>query len=110
MQVIRIACVVAVVASSPARAQEPAIAETSDAEPAAKTDLRLTLSTFLFRESGDPASPLVDMGAAVPSASPVQRYFGDLRTELTDGGFELDARVRQTTSERFQSGAQGGGE
>src|SRR5258705_1223171 len=68
----------------------------------APIELRLTLSSFLFRETGGDAPPLVDMGAVVPSASPVRRYFGDLRAELTDGGFELDARVRQTTSQRYQ--------
>ena len=88
---------------------QDAITESSDDE-ATKTDLRLTLSSFLFRETGSDGAPLVDMGAPVASASPVRRYFGDLRAELTDGGFELDARVRQTTSQRFQSGADGGGE
>ena len=94
--------------ATPAYADE---AITKSDEPApAKTDLRLTLSTFMFRESGESAASLIDMGATTPSASPVRRYFGDLRMELTDGGFELDARIRQTTTERYQSGADGGGE
>ncbi len=73
-------------------------------------DLRLTLSSFLFRESGDAAGALVDGGATVDSASPVRRYFGDLRLEMSGDGLEFDGRVRQTTSERYQSGADGGSE
>jgi hypothetical protein len=76
----------------------------------AGVDLRLTLSSFLFREAGGEAPPLVEMGREVASASPVRRYFSDLRLELTGGGLELDARVRQTTSERYQAGASAGGE
>ena len=113
---IAIACVCACACAlaAPARADDAAVDKPAD-QPAAegaeaRTDLRLTLSTFLFRETGDAAPPIVDMGADVASASPVRRYFGDLRLELTDGGFELDGRVRQTTSERYQSGASGGGE
>jgi hypothetical protein len=79
-------------------------------EPAGDLDLRLTLSTFLFRETGADAGAIVDQGAALPNASPVRRAFGDLRTELTAGGLALDARVRQTTSERYQAGASSGGE
>lgn len=93
-----------------AGADDAAVAAQADAPRPAQTDLRLTLSTFLYRETGDAAPPLVDMGAEVPSASPVRRYFGDLRIELTDGGFELDGRVRQTASERYQSGATGDSE
>jgi hypothetical protein len=95
--------------AGPAAAEDVSISET-DEDAATKTDLRLTLTSFLFRETGSNGDPLVAMGASVPSASPVRRYFGDLRVELTDGGFELDARVRQTTSQRYQSGAAGGGE
>ncbi len=73
-------------------------------------DLRLTLSTFLFRETGADAPALVDQGATLQNASPVRRYFGDLRAELSAGGLVLDARIRQTTSERYQAGASGGGE
>jgi hypothetical protein len=40
----------------------------------------------------------------------VRRSFGDLRTELAAGGLALDARIRQTTSARYQAGAGGGGE
>ena len=88
---------------------EPAITRTDDAAPE-PLDLRLTLSTFLYRETGADAPAVVDQGATLQNASPVRRYFGDLRLELGDAGFKLDARVRQTTSERFQSGADGGGE
>ena len=79
-------------------------------EPASDLDLRLTLSTFLYRETGADAPPIVDQGAALPNASPIRRTFGDLRTELVAGGFTLDARIRQTTSERYQAGASAGGE
>lgn len=95
--------------ASQARAEEAAITKPTEPGPAS-VDLRLTLSSFLFRETGRSAEPVVVMGSPVPSASPVGRYFGDLRVELTDETFALDARVRQTTSERFQSGAAGGGE
>lgn len=98
---------IVLLSAAPAYAQE-AVTESTDSE--AKTDLRLTLSSFMFRETGDAAPPLVPAGENVQSASPVRRYFGDLRAELTDGGFELDARVRQTTGERYQSGAGAGGE
>ena len=73
-------------------------------------DLRLTLSSFLVRETGDATAPLVDNGASVDNASPVRRYFGDLRMELDDGNLDVDARVRQTSSERYQAGASSGGE
>src|SRR5450755_1109728 len=73
-------------------------------------DLRLTLSSFFYRESGNDASPLVDQGAAVQNASPIRRVFGDMRFELTGDGLVVDARLRQTTSERYQSGADGGAE
>jgi len=86
------------------------VAVGKQAEAAPEVDLRLTLSSFVFREGGGEAPPLVDMGAPIDSASPVRRYFGDLRLELTGGGLELDGRVRQTTSERYQSGASAGGE
>ncbi|HEY5947121.1 MAG TPA: hypothetical protein VIV40_16575, partial [Kofleriaceae bacterium] len=65
-----------------AHAQDASVAaEASDAE-AKQLDLRLTLSSFLFRQTGDPASPFVTSGADVGNASPVRRYFGDLRVEL----------------------------
>jgi hypothetical protein len=73
-------------------------------------DLRLTLSTFLYRESGGDAPPIVDQGATLTNASPIRRTFGDLRTELLAGGLTVDARIRQTTSERYQAGASAGGE
>jgi hypothetical protein len=74
--------------------------------------LRLTLSTFAYREHGDDAAPFITStrAAPVPNASPVRRYFGDLRAELTGDGLTIDGRVRQTTSQRYQSGAVGGGE
>src|SRR5262249_4370920 len=56
------------------------------------------------------APAVVDQGAELQNASPVRRAFGDLRTELSAGGLALDARVRQTTSERYQAGASSGGE
>ena len=73
-------------------------------------DLRMTLSSFLYRESGADAPAVVDQGATLTNASPVQRSFGDIRTELVAGGLALDARIRQTTSQRYQAGAAGGGE
>lgn len=76
-------------------------------EPAG-VDLRLTLSTFLYREAG--GEPVADPGTALANASPVARSFGDLRTELSADGLALDARLRQTTGERYQSGAGSGGE
>lgn len=92
-----------------ASAQDAVVEKTATATPT-DLDLRLTLSSFLYRESGDDAPALADGGAPVETASPVKRSFGDLRIELTDDGLALDARIRQTASERFQSGATGGGE
>jgi hypothetical protein len=98
------------VGAGPARGDDAAVAS-SGAEPKADdVDLRLTLSTFLFRETGADAPAIVDQGAALQNASPVRRTFGDLRTELSASGLVLDARVRQTTSERYQAGASSGGE
>src|SRR5262249_27702795 len=95
-------------AAAPARADDASLA--ASGEPGAgDLDLRLTLSTFLFRETGADAAAIVDQGAALSNASPVRRAFGDLRTELSAGGLALDARVRQTTSERCQAGASSGG-
>lgn len=104
---MRIAAVI-VLAHSAALAEDARV-ETSGETPA-PTELRLTLSSFFYRETGDSAPPLVDMGEPVASASPVRRYFGDLRVELVDGGFAFDGRVRETASGRAQSGATGGGE
>ena len=98
---------VALVAAAPARAEE---APTATAATPEDLDMRLTLSTFLYRETGDEAPALVDQGATVADASPVQRTFGDLRMELTTSGLFVDARVRQTTSQRFQAGATGASE
>lgn len=101
------------VAIAPARADDAAITRPADGARGGEPDpidLRLTLSTFLYRETGDDAPAIVDQGAALPNASPVRRYFGDLRTELATGGFALDARIRQTTSARYQAGASAGGE
>ena len=105
---MQVAAIWIVLLATPAFAQDASV--TASAEETSETDLRLTLSSFLFRETGATAPPLVEDGAPVDSASPVRRYFGDLRAELIDGGFELDARVRQTTSQRFQAGASGGSE
>jgi hypothetical protein len=82
----------------------------NDRETSDDIDLRLTLSSFLYRETGADAPARVDQGATLSNASPVRRYFGDLRAELGAGGLALDARVRQTTSARYQAGAAGGGE
>lgn len=111
MQVARAALTAAIVlAPAGARAEDaPSVERAAEATPSS-LDLRLTLSTFLYRETGEDAPALVDQGAPLENASPVRRYFGDLRVELGGGGLTLDARVRQTTSERFQSGATGGGE
>jgi hypothetical protein len=87
----------------------PAIVRPAD-RSGDEVDLRLTLSSFLYRETGADAPAIADQGAMLPNASPVQRTFGDLRTELSAGGFALDARIRQTTSARYQAGATGGGE
>jgi hypothetical protein len=103
---------VAWLAAVPARGDDASVARSVRPESPRPDDLdlRLTLSTFLFRETGADAPAAVDQGAALPNASPVRRAFGDLRTELSAGGLVLDARVRQTTSERYQAGAAGGGE
>jgi hypothetical protein len=99
--------------AAPARGDDAPAVRTADGTRAPApddVDLRLTLSTFLFRETGADAPAIVDQGAMLPNASPVRRYFGDLRTELSAGGLAVDARIRQTTSERYQAGASGGGE
>lgn len=97
-----------IVAATPALADTDASVEgSSGAATPEDLDLRLTLSSFLYRETGDDVAPFVVDGSRVENASPVKRYFGDLRIELTDDGLALDARVRQTTSQRFQSGADG---
>src|SRR5262249_8044315 len=105
--------VAGLVGAVPAHADDTAIARpAARARGAADDDLqlRLTLSALLFRETGADAPAIVDQGAPLPNASPVQRSFGDLRTELSVGGLAVDARIRQTTSERYQAGAAGGGE
>ncbi|HEX7837356.1 MAG TPA: hypothetical protein VF469_07835, partial [Kofleriaceae bacterium] len=97
---------------APARGDDAAAVRTADTRTPGPDDidLRLTLSTFLYRESGADAPAIVDQGALLQNASPVRRTFGDLRTELSAGGLVVDARIRQTTSERYQAGASGGGE
>ncbi len=106
---VRIVIALALAHATTARAEDAAVTRESSGA-ADELDLRLTLSSFLYRESGADAPALVDQGAVLENASPVRRYFGDLRVELTGEGLTLDARVRQTTSRRFQSGADGGGE
>ena len=84
MQMIRLQLAIAVaclLGAGPARGDDASVAR-SAGEPAGDLDLRLTLSTFLFRETGADAGAIVDQGAALPNASPVRRTFGDLRTEL----------------------------
>jgi hypothetical protein len=119
---IPVAAAVCLVGAAPARGDDAAVTRSVDAVKPESSDgsdgsgalddldLRLTLSTFLFRETGADAPALVDQGATLQNASPVRRYFGDLRAELSAGGLVLDARIRQTTSERYQAGASGGGE
>jgi hypothetical protein len=107
MQVTRPVMLMCALASG-ARADD-AVEKTGE-KTADALDLRLTLSSFLFRETGDATAPLVDNGATIDNASPVRRYFGDLRVELSDDGLVLDGRIRQTTSQRYQSGAGAGGE
>ena len=100
-------------AAGPARGDDAgAVAVTRPVEQGAADalDLRLTLSSFLFRESGADAPAVVDQGATLQNASPVRRTFGDLRAELSSDGLVFDGRVRQTTSERYQAGAAAGGE
>ena len=82
---------------------------TASAEPPAKLEVRLTLSSFLYRELADDADPLVSGGAAPAGASSVRRFFGDLRGELTadrvgGGAVRVDGRVRAATLERYQGG------
>lgn len=110
MQVTRHACLLVVLASAVAHADDTSVTAQAQGTEAKRLDLRLTLSSFLFRQTGDAADPFVSSGAAVTNASPVRRYFGDLRVELDDTGLDVDARVRQTTSERYQAGATAGGE
>jgi len=81
------------------------------------TTLRFTLSSFLYRETGSAGPVLLADAAAAENASPVRRFFGDMRVQLSidrigggDMAFELDGRVRQTTSQLYQSGADGGSE
>ena len=108
MQVRRAALLVVLAASSSARAGDDV--QQAAPEPRDDLDLRITLSSFLYRETGADAPPLAAQAAGLQNASPVHRLFGDLRLELGDAGLALDARVRQTTSARYQSGAEGGGE
>lgn len=101
----------------PAGEPDPAVS-TGAPEPAPRVDLRLTLSTFVYRESGAEPDPLVDGAAEPDGASPVRRFFSDLRLQMSaerlggrDGrGVELDARVRQTAAGDFQAGAGSGSE
>ncbi len=106
MQVSRI--LIAIVAAGAGVSHADVV--TSSASTPDTLDLRLSLSSFLYREMGSDAPALVEQGTPVESASPVRRYFGDLRLELSGDGVAIDARVRQTTSLRFQSGAAGGSE
>jgi hypothetical protein len=110
MQVARLAIVMMLAGTARADDVSTSVTRSSDDTAAAPLDVRLTLSTFLFRQTGGDAPPIADQGAPIENASPVHRYFGDLRMELSGGGLVADARVRQTTSARYQSGADGGGE
>lgn len=108
MQMIRIAIACACLTGT-ARAQQAGVTDGA-AGDAAPLDIKLTLSSFLYRQVGSEAPPIVGEGAMIESASPVRRYFGDLRLELADDGLVFDGRIRQTTSARYQSGASGGAE
>lgn len=99
----------------PPPAEEAAPAEdarpprTASAEAPARLEVRLTLSSFLYRELADDADPLVSGGAAPAGASAVRRFFGDLRGELTadrvgGGAIKVDGRLRAATLERYQGG------
>lgn len=115
MQVIRAGIMIAIACAAirTARAEETGIEQRGSSSSSSESDdldLELTLSSFLFRQAGSDAAPIVGDGAPVESASPVRRYFGDLRAKLSDAGLAFEGRVRQTTSERYQSGAGGGGE
>ena len=109
MQMIHIAIACACLAGT-ARAQQAGVADGTVGDPDAPLDIKLTLSSFLYRQVGSDAPPIVGEGAMIESASPVRRYFGDLRMELSDDGLAFDGRTRQTPSERYQSGASGGAE
>lgn len=102
-----------VVVPAPAEAAAPPEAarppRTASAEAPARLEVRLTLSSFLYRELADDAAPLVANGAAPAGASPVRRFFGDLRGELTaervgGGTVKVDGRLRAATLERYQGG------
>ncbi|MEO8701884.1 MAG: hypothetical protein ABI867_17700 [Kofleriaceae bacterium] len=106
----RAVAIVALTWAVPAHGDDAVERRGSGEAAGTELDLRLTLSSFLYRQSGDAAAPFVGDGAPVDSASPVRRYFSDLRLEIADTGITFDGRIRQTTSERYQSGAGSGGE
>jgi len=112
MQVTRALAIAVLAAMAPVVASaDDAVAVRAEGDSeTSDLDLRLTLSSFLFRQTGDDNKSVVDGGATVETASPVRRYFGDLRLEMSGDGLVFDGRVRQTTSERYQSGADGGSE
>ena len=89
---------------------DPTTAVTASAPATDPLDVRLTLSSFLYQQTGKDAAPIVDGGSTLQNASPVRRVFGDMRGEVSDSGFTLYGRVRETTSEDYQSGAVGGSE
>ncbi|HTR55822.1 MAG TPA: hypothetical protein VMJ10_34335 [Kofleriaceae bacterium] len=111
---MRTVAVVLIGAAGAARADDATATTTASSTAQAPQpddlDVRLTLSTFLFHQSGSDPAPLVSDGANPQNASPVERFFTDLRGQLSDGGFAFDGRIRETTSELYQSGADGGGE
>ena len=75
---VRLALVIVAVAGAGVRAQDAAVTATPAAPTPDSLDLRLTLSSFLYRQTGADAPPLVDQGQAPQNASPVHRFFGDL--------------------------------
>lgn len=99
--------------AGPADDGEPA-PDRLGAEVEPDLDVRLTLSSLLYREFGGEAAPWIDGGAAPVDASDRRRFFADLRGELTDralggGAVRLDGRVRQA-ARGTQTGAVGGDE
>jgi hypothetical protein len=109
MSLTRIAAAITLLAATPAVADDAKVEGRTERKPET-FDIRLTLSSFLFRQTGDDGDPIVADGAPVQNASPVRRYFGDLRIEMAEDNLQFDGRIRQTTSERYQSGAGGGSE
>ncbi len=87
------------------------------ADESTQLDLRLTLSSFAYAESGSDGAPLLEGGEELQTASPRRRVFGDLRLEvgakrISGSHFELkfDGRLREANRSDVQSGFRGGEE